>query len=87
MLFSLFTAPSATGTLASVGVWSSPTFDEFSDIIPIVVGSIVGALLVLFIINAMITAIYHLFGYRGTPWGEHKWRKGVREDEMRDKYN
>lgn len=62
MLFSLFTAPSATGTLASVGEWSSPVFDNFLPIVYIVSGAIIGALLVVFLKDSVIHAVERLIG-------------------------
>lgn len=81
-MLSLFTAPSATSTLASISEWSAPTYSEYSDIIPIIVGSMIGALLVLFIISSVIASVRYFMGYRGGAWEEHKFRQGIRKDEM-----
>lgn len=51
----LFTMPDATTTLAAVGAWSSPVFNDFLPLIEMVLG----ILIVAFIIFILIRAFMH----------------------------
>ena len=50
----LFTLPSASSTFAYLGTWSSPMFNEFLPLVFLVAGIAIGALVVVFIIYALI---------------------------------
>jgi hypothetical protein len=59
-----FTLPTATSTLASVGAWSAPFFDELIPAGYLVAGFLVGGILVNFVIIGIIRAFQWLVGRR-----------------------
>lgn len=68
-MLSIITLPSATTTLAQLGDYSKPMFEEFLPIALSVAGTIIGVLLVLFFVRIFYRGIRHL--YLGGKTGDY----------------
>jgi len=62
--------PAATTTIANIGVYSSPFFDEFLPIIYISLGILVGASLVLFLVRSITHGLEKLVQGKNSEWKE-----------------
>jgi len=58
-MFALATLPNPGDMLTSVGVWSSPLFNDLLPFAIYAIGFIVGIFLVRFIIHMVVEALHH----------------------------